>query len=78
MCMCMCTRIYVCMLIPYDMCVLLSVKSSRGFGMFSMFRSLVGSKTLTAEDLAPALEKMKDHLISKHHFFRIPIIHRCC
>ncbi|KAL8598050.1 hypothetical protein ACOMHN_062648 [Nucella lapillus] len=41
-------------------------KSGGGFGMFSMFKNLVGSKTLTAEDLAPALEKMKDHLIAKN------------
>ena len=31
--------------------------------MFSMFKNLVGSKTLTKEDLKPALEKMKDHVI---------------
>nr|KAG5699785.1 hypothetical protein BaRGS_013505 [Batillaria attramentaria] len=45
-----------------------SSKSSGGggFGMFSMFKNLVGSKTLTAEDLAPVLEKMKDHLIAKN------------
>ena len=36
-----------------------------GGGMFSMFKNLVGSKTLTAEDLQPALEKMRDHLIGK-------------
>jgi len=42
-----------------------SGKSSSG-GMFSMFRNLVGSKTLSKEDLAPALDKMKDHLISKN------------
>ena len=28
-----------------------------------MFKNLVGSKTLTQEDLKPALEKMKDHII---------------
>ncbi|XP_035825296.1 signal recognition particle receptor subunit alpha homolog isoform X2 [Aplysia californica] len=39
---------------------------SRGGGMFSMFRNLVGSKTLSKEDLQPALEKMKDHLIAKN------------
>ena len=41
-----------------------SSKSGGGFGMFSMFKNLVGSKALTAEDLSPVLEKMKDHLIS--------------
>ncbi|RUS77229.1 hypothetical protein EGW08_015004 [Elysia chlorotica] len=40
--------------------------SSSGGGMFSMFRNLVGSKTLTADDLQPVLEKMKDHLIAKN------------
>ncbi|BFZ25505.1 hypothetical protein BsWGS_28544 [Bradybaena similaris] len=40
-------------------------KSSRG-GVFGLFRGLVGSKTLTADDLKPVLEKMKDHLIAKN------------
>jgi len=39
---------------------------SSGGGMFSMFKNLVGSKSLTAEDLTPALDKMRDHLISKN------------
>ncbi|XP_076438427.1 signal recognition particle receptor subunit alpha-like isoform X2 [Babylonia areolata] len=43
-----------------------SKKSGGGFGMFSMFKNLVGSKTLTADDLAPVLDKMKDHLIAKN------------
>ncbi|KAI8775127.1 signal recognition particle receptor subunit alpha [Biomphalaria glabrata] len=43
-----------------------SNKSKSSGGVFSMFRNLVGSKTLTAESLAPALEKMKDHLIGKN------------
>jgi len=33
--------------------------------MFHMFKNLVGSKSLTIQDLEPALEKMKDHLIGK-------------
>ncbi|XP_070548555.1 signal recognition particle receptor subunit alpha-like [Ptychodera flava] len=40
--------------------------SRSGFGVFSMFKGLVGSKTLTKEDVAPALDKMKDHLIAKN------------
>lgn len=40
-------------------------KSSSG-GMFSMFKSLVGGKTLSEGDIAPVLEKMKDHLIGKN------------
>lgn len=39
---------------------------SLGFGLLSGLRNLVGSKTLTAEDIKPALEKMKDHLIAKN------------
>lgn len=35
-------------------------------GMFSLFKSLVGSKSLTVDDMKPVLEKMKDHLITKN------------
>lgn len=31
--------------------------------MFGMLKGLVGSKSLTREDMDPVLEKMKDHLI---------------
>jgi len=34
--------------------------------MFSMFKSLVGSKSLKREDMLPVLEKLKDHLITKN------------
>lgn len=34
--------------------------------MFSMFKSLVGSKSLKQEDMLPVLEKLKDHLIAKN------------
>ena len=37
-----------------------------GFGFLSGLRSLVGSKTLTADDIQPALEKMKEHLVAKN------------
>lgn len=40
-------------------------KASQG-GVFSMFRGLVGGKTLTEADLDPVLEKLKDHLIGKN------------
>ncbi|GFO45885.1 signal recognition particle receptor subunit alpha-like [Plakobranchus ocellatus] len=43
-----------------------SKSSGGGGGMFSMFRNLVGSKTLSHEDLKPVLDKMKDHLIAKN------------
>lgn len=39
---------------------------TKGGGMFSMLKNLVGSKTLTKEDLVPTLEKMKDHIIGKN------------
>lgn len=40
--------------------------SKSGFGVFSMFKNLVGSKSLTMEDIQPVVDKMKDHLISKN------------
>ncbi|OWF52945.1 signal recognition particle receptor subunit alpha-like [Mizuhopecten yessoensis] len=43
-----------------------SSAKSAGSGMFSMFKNLIGSKTLTKEDLDTALEKMKDHLVAKN------------
>ncbi|XP_012254316.1 signal recognition particle receptor subunit alpha homolog [Athalia rosae] len=35
-------------------------------GVFSMFKGLVGNKSLSKEDMLPALDKLKDHLISKN------------
>ena len=37
--------------------------ANRSGGLFGIFKSLSMSKTLTKESVAPALEKMKDHLI---------------
>ncbi|XP_055370930.1 signal recognition particle receptor subunit alpha homolog [Condylostylus longicornis] len=37
-----------------------------GGGMFSLFKGLVGSKALSRSDMSPALDKLKDHLISKN------------
>lgn len=34
--------------------------------MFSMFKSLVGNKSLNKETMQPVLEKLRDHLISKN------------
>ena len=34
--------------------------------MFSFFKSLTGGKVINAEMLEPALEKMKEHLITKN------------
>jgi len=36
------------------------------FGFLSGLRGLVGSKTLTRDDVQPVLEKMRDHLIAKN------------
>lgn len=35
-------------------------------GMFSMFKGLVGSKSITLDDMQPALDKLRDHLITKN------------
>lgn len=35
-------------------------------GMFSLFRGLVGNKSLSNEDMKPVLEKLRDHLIAKN------------
>ncbi|KAM4566010.1 signal recognition particle receptor subunit alpha [Odontesthes bonariensis] len=44
-----------------------SSKKGGGFGgIFGMLKGLVGSKTLSREDMEPVLEKMRDHLIAKN------------
>uniref|UniRef100_A0A8C9RJN1 SRP receptor subunit alpha n=1 Tax=Scleropages formosus TaxID=113540 RepID=A0A8C9RJN1_SCLFO len=46
---------------------LVGVAKKGGFGgMFGMLKGLVGSKSLTQEDMEPVLEKMRDHLIAKN------------
>lgn len=35
-------------------------------GVFSLFKGLVGSKNLTRDEMQPALEKLRDHLIGKN------------
>lgn len=35
-------------------------------GVFAMFKGLVGAKNLTADDMQPALDKLRDHLIGKN------------
>jgi signal recognition particle receptor subunit alpha len=42
------------------------VTSTGGGGLFSSFKSLVGSKTLTADMIKPAMDKMQEHLVSKN------------
>ncbi|KAG7479918.1 hypothetical protein JOB18_038864 [Solea senegalensis] len=45
----------------------ISTKKGGSFGgMFGMLKGLVGSKSLSHEDMEPVLEKMKDHLIAKN------------
>jgi len=41
-------------------------KAAGGGGMFSIFKGLVGSKALTAEDLEPVISKLRDNLIDKN------------
>jgi len=43
-----------------------SASSSSSSSFFSALRGLVGSKSLTEEDIAPALQKMKETMISKN------------
>lgn len=38
----------------------------KGGGVFSLFKGLVGSKSLARDDMQPALEKLRDHLIGKN------------
>uniref|UniRef100_A0A1B6BYV7 SRP54-type proteins GTP-binding domain-containing protein n=1 Tax=Clastoptera arizonana TaxID=38151 RepID=A0A1B6BYV7_9HEMI len=40
--------------------------ANKSSGVFSMFRGLVGNKSLSRETMQPALEKLKDHLIAKN------------
>lgn len=42
-----------------------TAKKSRG-GMLSVFKGLVGSKSVTMDDMAPVLDKLRDHLIAKN------------
>uniref|UniRef100_A0A1A8F8M3 Signal recognition particle receptor (Docking protein) n=2 Tax=Nothobranchius korthausae TaxID=1143690 RepID=A0A1A8F8M3_9TELE len=45
----------------------ISPKKGGGFGgMFGMLKGLVGSKSLSRDDMEPVLEKMRDHLIAKN------------
>lgn len=40
--------------------------SKKSGGVFSLFKGLVGAKNLTTEDMQPALDKLRDHLIGKN------------
>lgn len=61
-----------------------NVKQSRGTAnakpksnnMFSIFKSLVGSKNLSRDDMQPALDKLRDHLIGKN--VASDIAHKLC
>ncbi|KAM8720051.1 hypothetical protein ACLKA7_006151 [Drosophila subpalustris] len=43
-----------------------SRSKAKSGGLLSYFKGIVGAKTMSREDLQPALEKMRDHLISKN------------
>ena len=40
-------------------------KASGGGGLFGLFKSLSGGKTITMETMEPVLEKMREHLIGE-------------
>lgn len=40
--------------------------AKKSSGMLSMFKGLVGSKSITTQDMQPALDKLRDHLIAKN------------
>ncbi|GFW66350.1 signal recognition particle receptor subunit alpha [Trichonephila clavipes] len=39
---------------------------TKGYGMFNMFKGLVGQKNVTRESIQPILDKLKDHMIAKN------------
>jgi len=41
-------------------------KSTASTGLLSFFKSMTGQKELTAENLEPVMNKMKEHLINKN------------
>jgi signal recognition particle receptor subunit alpha len=43
-----------------------TAKKSRSGGMLSMFKGLVGSKSINGDNMAPVLDKLRDHLITKN------------
>uniref|UniRef100_A0A8K9UST8 SRP receptor subunit alpha n=1 Tax=Oncorhynchus mykiss TaxID=8022 RepID=A0A8K9UST8_ONCMY len=54
--------------VDYDVLfkMFLSPKKGAFGGMFGMLKGLVGSKSLSQEDMEPVLDKMRDHLIAKN------------
>ncbi|KAL7020166.1 hypothetical protein ACKWTF_011396 [Chironomus riparius] len=42
------------------------VTAKKTGGMLSMFKGLVGSKSISTDDMQPALDKLRDHLITKN------------
>uniref|UniRef100_A0A674EJG7 SRP receptor subunit alpha n=1 Tax=Salmo trutta TaxID=8032 RepID=A0A674EJG7_SALTR len=46
--------------------IFFSPKKGAFGGMFGMLKGLVGSKSLSQEDMEPVLDKMRDHLIAKN------------
>lgn len=48
----------------FVICACSATKGTLG-GMFGMLKGLVGSKSLSREDMESVLDKMRDHLIGK-------------
>uniref|UniRef100_A0A2L2Y3W6 Signal recognition particle receptor subunit alpha n=1 Tax=Parasteatoda tepidariorum TaxID=114398 RepID=A0A2L2Y3W6_PARTP len=40
--------------------------ATKSYGMFNMFKGLVGQKNVTREGMQPILDKLKDHMIAKN------------
>ena len=46
-----------------------------GGGLFGLFKSLSGGKTITMETMEPVLEKMKEHLIGESLPVHVCLLH---
>ena len=62
------TQVLTCLqCLFYNMLFYCSNDASKSGGLFGIFKSLSMSKTLTKDSMAPALDKMKDHLIGGYN-----------
>lgn len=50
--------------------ILFHYRQSKGYGMFNMFKGLVGQKSITRENMQPILDKLKDHMIGELLLFK--------
>lgn len=46
--------------------ILIFIDKIKFINTFLIFRGLVGKKNLTADDMDPVLEKLKEHLVAKN------------